>query len=421
MANLEFHPLAEIFPLIDGAEQADLAADIRTYGLREPIIKYEGKILDGRNRYLACVETGTEPRFEAYTGDNPVAFVISLNLKRRHLNESQRAMVAAKLATLTHGGDRVSKQAENLPLAQARAAELLNVSDRSLRSAKSIQSRGAPELVAAVQSGKVSVSAAAEVASRPVEQQREIVALSEDNIVKAANKIKLQRKKEKQKKKETERRAIPANIPKIGECYRLIHADIRTAEIQASSIDCIVTDPPYPQEFIEVFGWLAECGSRWLKPGGSMLVMSGQSWLPEVLAQLTAHGLTYQWTLAYLTPGGQAVQVFPRRVNTFWKPVFWFVKGAYGGDWIGDVAKSDVNDNDKRFHSWGQSESGMADLIERVSRPGQTIMDPFCGGGATGAVALRLNRMFVGIDSNEDAIKITADRLRKMGDAELVA
>ncbi|SDR31485.1 DNA modification methylase [Rhizobiales bacterium GAS113] len=224
------------------------------------------------------------------------------------------------------------------------------------------------------------------------------------------------------KKAERERRRnLTPDLPEVSERYRLIHGDLADVEIERESIDCIVTDPPYRREHLDCFSVLAKRAAGWLRPGGSMLVMSGQSWLPEVLVRLGSH-LTYQWTLAYLTPGGQAVQIFPRRVNSFWKPVFWFVKGEYAAAWVGDVSSSRTNDNDKRFHDWGQSESGMADLLDRVSVPGDMILDPFCGGGATGVVALRMNRHFIGIDIDEEAIATTARRLMKeAADADLVA
>jgi site-specific DNA-methyltransferase (adenine-specific) len=105
------------------------------------------------------------------------------------------------------------------------------------------------------------------------------------------------------------------------------------------------------------------------------------------------------------------VQLWQRNVNTFWKPVLWFVKGEYEGKWLGDVSRSNPNDNDKRFHHWGQSESGMADLVERCSVPGNTILDPFCGGGTTGAVALEMGRYFIGADNDQQQIDTTEARL----------
>lgn len=87
--TLAYHPLAEIFPLMEGAAFDELVADIRTHGLLEPIVLLDEKILDGRNRFWACEAAGIEPEFERFTGDNPLDFVVSLNLKRRYLDDSQ--------------------------------------------------------------------------------------------------------------------------------------------------------------------------------------------------------------------------------------------------------------------------------------------------------------------------------------------
>ena len=195
--------------------------------------------------------------------------------------------------------------------------------------------------------------------------------------------------------------------------YQLYCCDLRDAPIKLGTIDLVITDPPYPHEFLECYKWLSEKSSEWLIRGGSMLVMCGQSYFPETLSALcTSADISFQWLVAYLTPGGQAVQLWERKVNTFWKPVVWLVKGDYNGDWIGDVAKSETND--KRFHHWGQSESGMAQLVERFSLPGQTILDPFCGGGTTGFVALKTGRKFVGIDNNPDCIETSKTRLEEL-------
>ncbi len=184
--------------------------------------------------------------------------------------------------------------------------------------------------------------------------------------------------------------------------------------LDEGSFDVILTDPPYPREYLGLYGLLAQQAARLLRPGGSLLAMAGQSYLPEIFALMTPH-LRYHWTVAYLTPGGQAVQLWQRNVNTFWKPVLWFVKGKYQGKWAGDVARSAANDNDKRFHHWGQSESGLADLVERFSQPGDVVLDPFCGGGTTGEVAVALSRRFVGVDVSEVAIETSRRRLASGG------
>jgi N6-adenosine-specific RNA methylase IME4 len=187
-APLNFHALANLFPFLEGAEFDELVADVREHGLREPIVLYEGKILDGRNRYRACCVVGIDPTFAFYQGDDPVSYVISLNLRRRHLDESQRAMVAAKLATFEHGGDRSKSPIGDL--SQGRVAALLNVGKRSVERAADVREHGAPELVQAVERGNVSVSAAATIADQSIEEQRKILALVEPKlIVKAAQEI----------------------------------------------------------------------------------------------------------------------------------------------------------------------------------------------------------------------------------------
>ncbi|MGZ6386018.1 MAG: hypothetical protein ACXWOL_11350, partial [Ktedonobacteraceae bacterium] len=97
---LEFHELANLFPLIEGEEFAALVEDIRAHGLELPIYMYEGKILDGRNRYRACLEAGINPRYKVYEGDSPASFVVSMNKHRRHLTSSQLAFSAVELEKL---------------------------------------------------------------------------------------------------------------------------------------------------------------------------------------------------------------------------------------------------------------------------------------------------------------------------------
>ena len=188
---MNFHPLADLFPLMQGREFDELVADIRAHGLREPITVLDGQILDGRNRWRACEASGVHPTLVEYDGDDPLAWVISLNLHRRHLDESQRAMVAAKIATLPKGANQHTAPA-NLPT-QPEAAALLNVSERTVRSARRVLDRGSGELVSAVESGRVSVSAAADVTEFPKPRQSEIVARGEREILQAAKQIRSQR------------------------------------------------------------------------------------------------------------------------------------------------------------------------------------------------------------------------------------
>ena len=401
------HPVAEAFPMMAGADFDRLVEDIRRHGLREAIwLDGEGRILDGRNRDRACRLAAVPPAYRVYDGGDPTAFVVSLNLHRRHLSESQRAMVAARLATMRQG-ERTDLSPIGERFGQAEAARLLNVGKRNVERAARVREAGAPALVRAVEEGTVAVSDAAAIMDRPAEEQDALVDSVRSGHHRTLRRAAAVRRRER-------RETPPADMPAHDGRMRLFAAAVADVleHIEPGSVDCIVTDPPYPRAFLAVYGDLARTAARVLRPGGSCLVMAGQSYLPEIVAAMTPH-LRYHWTVAYLTPGGQSVQLWERKVNTFWKPVLWFVHdpddAGYPGEWVGDVARSDAND--KRFHHWGQSVSGMADLVRRFSRAGETVFDPFLGGGTTGVAALGLNRLFIGSDSDGAAVKQARGRL----------
>lgn len=197
-----------------------------------------------------------------------------------------------------------------------------------------------------------------------------------------------------------------SNVQIIIKDIRLLTAD----DIPSESVDVIITDPPYPADYIELFDTLGELAARVLKPGGSMIAMTGQLYLPRYLELLSKH-LTYHWMLAYTTPGGQAVQVWNKEVNTFWKPLLWFVKDDRDGRWVSDVINTPVNANDKNHHHWGQGVDGMKAIVEKFSNPGDVILDPFLGGGTTGVAAKLLKRKFVGVEIDEQEAKKSMVRI----------
>ena len=200
------HPAAAIFPLLEGAEFEALVADIREHDLREAIwLDGDGRILDGRNRLRACEAADVEPRFRTYEGDDPLGFVLSLNLHRRHLNESQRAMVAARVATLGRGQrqDRVDGSID-----LSTAGELLNVSGGSIKRARVVQEHGGPELVQAVDQGLVTVSDAAAVAKESHTTQRALVGAVQREEVNNLKTAKVRRDIERQRLEIAEGRAV---------------------------------------------------------------------------------------------------------------------------------------------------------------------------------------------------------------------
>ena len=161
---MEAHPATNLFPMLVDAELGELAADIEANGQRLPIITWRGLIIDGRNRAEACARVGVEPWIteEDFADEaEAVRFVTSTNIHRRHLSESQRAMVGGKLATGSWGGDRSKVPVGTL--SQRDAAEATNSSPRSVKRARKVLNEGAPELAAVDDAGNVPVSTAADL------------------------------------------------------------------------------------------------------------------------------------------------------------------------------------------------------------------------------------------------------------------
>ncbi len=185
---MEFHEVAKLFPLMNEQDYEALKSDIATNGLLEPIVVHRGLIVDGRQRYRACNELGIEPRMREWDGKGSLLhFVVSMNLHRRHLTTSQRAMLAADLKPLFEQEARARQGARTdlratIPekergKASEHAARLVNVSPRSVESASKIREQGIPALADAVKKGDLSVALAAAIADLPKSNQKGVMSL----------------------------------------------------------------------------------------------------------------------------------------------------------------------------------------------------------------------------------------------------
>jgi len=174
------HPVASAFPLNTGKAKADFDADIAARGVDVPITFWNNLLIDGRNRVIAMAAAGIDWREHAEELDadqDPIAFVVGRNIHRRHLSESQRAMIAAAIrntfdkqaaerrnATLKQGGQApvsdTSHKRENGRSSDVVGA-MLGVSGRSVDRATAVLESGDKSLIADVEAGKVTVTAAA--------------------------------------------------------------------------------------------------------------------------------------------------------------------------------------------------------------------------------------------------------------------
>lgn len=189
--DLQFHPAANIFRMLDEEDFESLVEDVRKNGLREPIKLLDEKIIDGRNRYKACLRAGVKAIFQTITTDDPAGYVMSLNLHRRHDSLGEKAMCAARAKDYyereakerqAHGETAPGKTLPaNLPEASKgdardKAGEAFGVSGKTVDHGTTVITKGVPELVDAVESKKVSVSKAASIAQEAPEKQKEILA-----------------------------------------------------------------------------------------------------------------------------------------------------------------------------------------------------------------------------------------------------
>lgn len=180
--DFTIHPYAEIFPLAEGEQREAFRESIARDGVKKPIVLIGDAILDGRTRYLdACAagipdseipwrQFGDEPG----DGDDPLEFVVRENLDRRHLDDDQRRMVAARLVTLGRGRPRADIPA-NGGISVARAAQLAHADEAGTERARTVVTKGTSALQAAVDAGQASVRAAAEIAALPEPEQAKII------------------------------------------------------------------------------------------------------------------------------------------------------------------------------------------------------------------------------------------------------
>jgi hypothetical protein len=186
---MKHHPIADVWPMMDEAKIAELADDISKNGQLIPVWLYEGKILDGRNRWAACQIAGVEPKTKEYTGDEPTAFAVSLNDRRRHMNKGALAAVAAELEP--HFAEDAKRRYEQTvgrpkksvaslppisapqPKARQEAAKSVGVGDRYVQDAKKVKTES-PEVFERLKAGKITLQdAKREVAKKPTDDWRQ--------------------------------------------------------------------------------------------------------------------------------------------------------------------------------------------------------------------------------------------------------
>ena len=295
-----------LIPKISDEELKGLEKSLLEEGCRDPLVLWDDTILDGHNRLEIC--TRHEIKFKTISKgfddrNQAKLWIIRNQFARRNLNDFQRAELALKLKPLlaeqakgkesTHTKQGYQKSG-NPVHTDKEIAKIAGVSHDTINRVEFLLENAPEEKIERVRKGEKGTS-----------------------INRA-----FKEKKTKKRKERNDAREQKAEKTKGPEKFRLFHSSIENLDIPDDIlVDAIITDPPYGKNYMGVYKNLSLLASNVLKNGGLCLVMTGQSHLEEVLHNLSEH-LSYQWTLAYLTPGS-SVQVFGRKIKSNWQPILY--------------------------------------------------------------------------------------------------
>ena len=212
-----------------------------------------------------------------------------------------------------------------------------------------------------------------------------------------------ERKTEERRKKLTETPPPTIDIGGI----RLEHLDFRKANIEPGTVDAIITDPPYPAEYLPLWSDLSELAALWLKPDGVLISYTGQYHLPEVMRRLGEH-LRYRWCGSIVMPGA-GFRAHAAAIKNQSKPLLFFEKHGAKREWLADTYTSEGVEKDG--HEWQQSLAVVEQIMAESTNPGDLVVDPFLGAGTTAAAAKNLGRRFIGFDVDPLAVHTASERV----------
>jgi predicted methyltransferase len=406
-----------------------LKESISNKGLHLPIIiNQDSVILDGHNRLKICQELGIKPIFEVKEFQDPLQekeFVIEINLKRRHLNNFQIAELEYKMEEIykekakQRSFNNLKNVKENISTAPNDAIELdkkekedeetgkvseiiakkTGLSPRTYERAKKIIEEGSEEVKEKLRANKTTISKEYDKIQRDLKRQE---LLSQLNIQSQNNKNQFE-----------------------NDNYKLIYGDFIKSQKNISdlSIDLILTDPPYGEQYLSLYQELAKLAVRVLKPGGSLVFFVGHIILDKVFNIFNEFSLTnnnspklkYWWTLV-VKHSGHHTKIHPRYVFAEWKPMVWYIKGDRINDLVISNTISDYIESVvplKIEHEWQQSPIEAQYVIKNLTIEKQIVLDPMMGSGTTGLATLNLRRKFIGIEKNPETFDIASIRINK--------
>lgn len=386
-------PYVDLLPPLKTSEREALAADIKANGVLHPVvIDEDGNILDGHHRY--AIDRNAPTRVVAgLSEEEKQAYTIRANFTRRNLSADQSREVAKTQRDIA----KRLREADAKRWTQAAVGALLGVGRETVRDWFTIGGSAKGKSPPPDARVKLTTPAKEEVVRRVLagDEQKQIAAdfgVSEATITKIKKKAEEIHSRDDDKARKTAKLKSSKFDVRRGD-FREVLADIEGASL-------VLTDPPYPKEFLPLWKELGKWASKALADDGLLVAYSGQMFLPEVLNLLGEH-LDFWWCGAVvhkgtgnLTPLGNPV----RKVVNKWKPLVMFMKRGGVGfqrtfeDMIDGAGKQ------KSDHNWQQHEAEAAMLVEAFTKPGELVVDPFAGSGGFCKAAHDLGRTAVGAE-----------------------
>jgi ParB-like chromosome segregation protein Spo0J len=385
--TLKPHPLN---PQIYGESQIDpnLCKDIQEKGILSPIVvNPDHTIISGHSRWLIARKLGlntvpVEVRTFGTEEEENLA-LISYNKTRIKTYDQEMREIDA---------ERKLRAQLNLPMTFEVLVDSLNMSKGSFHRKNFVWQ-------AAQQGDEKAQKLVARIKADP-----------RYTPTKAYNDLLAHRNLEKVKLARKEAAQLGQILDQVGNLYAGDFSEVLSF-IPDGTVDAIITDPPYPFEFINCWSKLGEFAKQKLRPGGWLVAYSGQKHLPEVFARLQGSGLKYYWTMA-LYHNGTRQDVWGVDLNVMWKPILVYVQPPIMKLDSGGCPDYIVSpQQEKQEHSWQQSESSVKQLIEIFTKPGDFVVDPFVGSGTTLVAAMELDRKTLGSEIDMDAYNIAKTRL----------
>jgi site-specific DNA-methyltransferase (adenine-specific) len=457
------HPAADAFPMMDDGRYAELLADIRQNGQREPITICEGMILDGRNRHRACIEAGVEPEFREYEGD-PWAFAWSLNGARRDLEATVRALIfrrceegsekwAKRLAKIAEDGR------EKMSVSKAGNKNAAKEKTTADHDAPRLKSDGGKHVAREARAAEAKVSPATMARADQIAKRPDLAEKVVSGEMKPTDALREIRSEKRRKELEEAAKAAAAVVSESRPQWSLLNVDVmdglESIRDEHGPARLIFTDPPYnigidygggrDQDKLDdvdyvawVANWLALCWEC-LTDDGSLWVMIGDEYAADYALALKDAGFSIRsWIKWYETFGVNCSNKFNRTS----RHIFYAVKDesrfVFNPEPVTRPSDRQTKYGDSRAAAGGKiwddvwqiprltgtcteripdfpTQLPLA-LVEPIvlcaSMPGDLVVDPFNGSGTTGVAAIRNSRKYVGVEKSEKFTELAEMRLR---------